>query len=216
MTPSEHDFTPEQQQALALAAVFQAASLADALARTGECDRAAQQALYAAVMALDANHFRDIFPSPSHLRHGHDLVQRSLNRESDNAVLRPLQYALGLVHLAHQLQKQADITQILRHRLEALDAQRSHFDSLTDSAFSHRLAGIYTDTVGTFRFRIQVKGEPRHLQNSDTVAAIRGVFLAGIRAAFLWRQYGGRRWHLLFRRKRLLRAAKSINFNKLD
>jgi len=34
--------------------------------------------------------------------------------------------------------------------------------------------------------------------------------LTGIRAAILWRQVGGRRWHLLFNRKRYFKDAKGL------
>ena len=40
---------------------------------------------------------------------------------------------------------------------------------------------------------------------------IRALLLSGIRAAFLWRQLGGRRWSLLLRRKKLLQAAQSLS-----
>ncbi|WP_156501040.1 DUF489 family protein, partial [Alcanivorax sp. HI0044] len=71
------------------------------------------------------------------------------------------------------------------------------------------------DTLGTFRFRIQVKGDPAHLQDDDKAARIRALFLAGVRAAFLWHQLGGRRWHLLFHRKRLLSLIESIDISVL-
>ncbi len=40
---------------------------------------------------------------------------------------------------------------------------------------------------------------------------IRALLLAGIRAAFLWRQLGGRRWRLLLQRKKLLQASQNLS-----
>ncbi|MGH8570919.1 MAG: DUF489 family protein, partial [Gammaproteobacteria bacterium] len=40
---------------------------------------------------------------------------------------------------------------------------------------------------------------------------IRAVLLAGVRAAMLWHQIGGRRWHLPVFRKRILRALCDIS-----
>ena len=54
-----------------------------------------------------------------------------------------------------------------------------------------------------------------HLQDENKAARVRALFLAGVRAAFLWHQLGGRRWQLLFQRKRLLTAIESININNL-
>ena len=194
-------FSPEQQQLLALAAVFEAAQLADDV--------------IAGVMALDAEDFDSIYAQPDQLREGVSLLNRSLNKDSRGANLRPLNYGLALLHLAGKLRKNEDTVSILRNRLLALSGQQAHFDKFSDDAFCHRIAGIYVDTLGTFRFRIQVKGDPAHLQDDDKAARIRALFLAGVRAAFLWHQLGGRRWHLLFHRKRLLSLIDSIDINNL-
>jgi high frequency lysogenization protein len=45
-----------------------------------------------------------------------------------------------------------------------------------------------------------VTGNPTYLQNTATADKVRALLLAGIRAAILWRQVGGQRWHLLFKR----------------
>ena len=104
----------------------------------------------------------------------------------------------------------------MRHRLIALEGQRQHFQGgTTNVTFCHRLAGIYLDTLGTFRFRIRVQGEPARLQDEDNAARIRALFLAGVRAAFLWHQLGGRRWRLLFQRKQQLEILESIKFSEL-
>lgn len=208
-------FSPEQQQLLALAAVFEAAQLADDVAQRGDCDPKAFEGLIAGVMALDADDFDSIYTQPALLRDGVSLLNRSLNKEGRGANLRPLNYGLALLHLAGKLRKNEDTVSILRNRLLALSGQQAHFDKFSDDAFCHRIAGIYVDTLGTFRFRIQVKGDPAHLQDDDKAARIRALFLAGVRAAFLWHQLGGRRWHLLFHRKRLLSLIDSIDINNL-
>ena len=208
-------FSPEQQQLLALAAVFEAAQLADDVAQRGDCDPKAFEALIIGVMALDADDFDDIYGQPALLREGVSLLNRSLNKDSAGANLRPLNYGLALLHLAGKLRKNDDTVSILRNRLLALSGQQAHFDKFSDDAFCHRIAGIYVDTLATFRFRIQVKGDPAHLQDDDKAARIRALFLAGVRAAFLWHQLGGRRWHLLFHRKRLLALIDSIDINNL-
>jgi high frequency lysogenization protein len=55
-----------------------------------------------------------------------------------------------------------------------------------------------------------VQGDPTHLRNPETGARIRAFLLAGIRAALLWRQCGGRRRDLLLRRGRLIAAAREL------
>ena len=60
-----------------------------------------------------------------------------------------------------------------------------------------------------------MQGEPARLQDEDNAARIRALFLAGVRAAFLWHQLGGRRWRLLFQRKQQLEILESIKFSGL-
>jgi high frequency lysogenization protein len=40
---------------------------------------------------------------------------------------------------------------------------------------------------------------------------VRALLLAGIRAAFLWRQLGGRRWKLVLQRRRLLQRCQALS-----
>ncbi len=75
----------------------------------------------------------------------------------------------------------------------------------------HSISGIYQDTLSHQRFRIKVTGSAQHLQNSRNADIIRALLLAGIRAAFLWRQLGGHRWRLLLQRKKLLQASQNLS-----
>lgn len=203
-------FNHEQQQMLALAAVFQAAVLADRIATRGDADSTAVEALLGGIMAMDAGDFEQIYPNPAALEDGVRLLRQSLGREHSRDAARPLSYALALLHLSSKLRKNDEVISLLRHRLIALQGQREHFDSLANVTFCHRLAGIYLDTLGTFRFRIRVQGDPAKLQDEDNAARIRALFLAGVRAAFLWHQLDGRRWRLLFQRKQRLEILNSI------
>lgn len=205
----------EQQPIMALAAVFEAAALADRLAHEGDADSGVIEELLGGVMALNATEFDSIYPHPERFTDGLRLLRLSLSRTQSRATARPLNYTVGLMHLTGQLRRNQDMTNILRHRLIALEGQRDHFDSLAGATFCHRLAGIYLDTLGTFRFRIRVQGDPAILQNDDNAARIRALFLAGVRAAFLWHQMGGRRWQLLFQRKRYYDLLNTIKINDL-
>ncbi|MDO6805406.1 DUF489 family protein, partial [Wenyingzhuangia sp. 1_MG-2023] len=66
-------------------------------------------------------------------------------------------------------------------------------------------------TLSNLSFRIHVTGDPMHLQNEHTANKVRALLLSGIRAAILWRQVGGRRWHLLLRRKQYLNALAQLS-----
>jgi high frequency lysogenization protein len=78
--------------------------------------------------------------------------------------------------------------------------------SSDDSEVIANIADLYEETVSTLVLRIQVRGEIRFLQNDINVNKVRALLLSGIRSSVLWHQLGGRRWHLLFLRRRLKSA----------
>ena len=72
------------------------------------------------------------------------------------------------------------------------------------------VADLYKRTLSNLSFRIHVTGNPTYLQNPATANKVRALLLAGIRAAILWRQVGGKRWHLMVSRSRYLKACDEI------
>lgn len=207
--------SPDEQQVIALAAIFQAAVLADRLANGYQAHPGSVGVLTESVLSLDSTSVDDVFTDPTVLDPGLSALERVLRHGQDRESNRPVAYTLGLIQLAHRLRKNDGLTDILRNRLEALRAQRPHFDDPADRNFCHRLAGIYQDTLGTLRFHIRVQGQPEYLNNDDTAARIRALFLGGIRGAFLWHQAGGRRYHFITRRPRLLKALEQVKNNKV-
>jgi high frequency lysogenization protein len=61
------------------------------------------------------------------------------------------------------------------------------------------------------KFRIKVNGSAQHLENPQNADVIRAALMAGIRAGFLWRQLGGRRWKLVVQRKRVLETSQNLS-----
>lgn len=201
----------DRNQTLALAAIFQAALLADKVASSGELDAAMATPLLDSVLVLDADAASEIYPDAASLRPGLSLLRDALQGGQRPNNMRPVSHALSLIQLATFLRRNNELTQILRHRLEALRSQENSTlagQSVDDRA--QRYAGVYLDTLGTMKFRIRVQGDPRHLQNESLASNIRALFLAGVRAAFLWHAAGGRRWQLLFSRRRLLNATTEL------
>ena len=75
---------------------------------------------------------------------------------------------------------------------------------------SLQLGAAYVDTLGTLDFRIQVRGNAQQLQAPGMAERVRAILLAGVRAAWLWQRLGGRRWHLIFMRGRILREIRDL------
>jgi high frequency lysogenization protein len=73
-----------------------------------------------------------------------------------------------------------------------------------------RLADTYSQTISTLSPRIMVSGENNQLKNPENANRVRALLLAGIRSAVLWRQCGGRQWHLLLQRRKLIESARQL------
>ena len=189
----------ESDRVLALSGVFQAARLARDIARSGVCDAQAFDASRETLFDFEPESVASVFGGPQ----GAVLGLRTLLQHLEHPQQRDLEisrYVVSLLHLCDRLLRDRQGMQDLHNDLNALARRRGHIE-LTDAVTHIQLAQTYQDRVSVLGPRILVRGEPLHLQNPDNAARIRVVLLAGIRAAVLWRQAGGRKWQLLLRRR---------------
>ncbi|MDG5500510.1 high frequency lysogenization protein HflD [Marinobacter sp. BGYM27] len=199
-----------EEQTLALAGIFQAAALVQQLAHRGQCAPSTLETSIGSLFATNPPTTLSVFGELKDLREGLSVVSKLLQTQSGQQDIEILRYALNLIHLEAKLRKQPDMIDILGSRIKQARHTADHF------GFSHinlinNLASVYTDTISTFRLRIQVTGDPNHLRTEETAARVRALLLAGIRSAVLWHQTGGRRWHLVFYRKRVVECARRLS-----
>ncbi|WP_439858656.1 high frequency lysogenization protein HflD [Pseudomonas sp. MBLB4136] len=197
--------TPTQEQLVALGAVFESAVLVDKLARTGQIGEPALACMLGSLLARNPQSTLDVYGGDDlGLRDGYRALVGALERDPSSLQRDPLRYALALLGLERKLDKRDDLLQIMGSRLDQIQQQTEHFGVVHDNVIAS-CGSLYQDTISTFRQRIQVQGDMRHLQQPSNAAKIRALLLAGIRAARLWRQLGGHRWQLLFSRGKLLK-----------
>lgn len=216
------------EQAIALAGLFQAAALVEQIATRGMVQQNNLETCIYSIMQLNPANTEDVYGGNRDLPYNLSLGLRNLQdlidkprAEHNKDVIR---YALSMVHLERKLSAEPEMMNNLAARLDQVKQQALYFaeeaaesESALDNpeVFCHpnvlaNIASTYQETISTFSFRIQVTGDPRHLQNNENAAKIRALLLAGIRSAMLWRQKGGRRWHLLFFKSRLRPSLKKI------
>jgi high frequency lysogenization protein len=196
---------PTQEQLIALGAVFEAAVLADKIARTGQVSEASMSCMLGSLLVRDPKSTLDVYGGDDlNLRDGYRALVSSLERNPAALQREPLRYALALLGLERQLDKRGDMLQVMGSRLDQIQQQVEHFGLVHDNVIA-ACGGLYQDTISTFRQRIQVHGDMRFLQQPSNAAKIRALLLAGIRSARLWRQLGGHRWQLVFSRGKLLK-----------
>nr|WP_176031434.1 MULTISPECIES: high frequency lysogenization protein HflD [Pseudomonas] len=193
-----------RQQLIALGAVFESAALVDKLARTGQISEAPLDCMLGSLLARNPASTLDVYGGDSlNLRDGFKALASALERKPGSLQREPLRYALAMLTLERQLDKRGDMLDLIGQRLDQVEQQVQHFGLVHENVIAS-FASIYQDTLSTFRQRIQVHGDMRHLQVSSNAARIRALLLAGIRSARLWRQLGGSRWQMVFSRRRLL------------
>ena len=198
--------TPMQEQLVALGAVFEAAALVDRIARTGQVSNASLACMLASLLVRASKPVVEVYGGDDiTLRDGYRALASALERDTNSLQREPLRYALAMIGLERQLDKRGDMLQVIGSRLDQIQQQVDHF-GLTHENVVASFDGLYQDTISTFRQRIQVQGDMRHLQQSDNAAKIRALLFAGIRSARLWRQLGGHRWQLVFSRRKMLDA----------
>lgn len=197
-------------QIIALSGVFEAAALVDRLARTGQIPEAPLGCMLGSLLVRDPKTTLDVYGGDTaNLREGFRALVSALERDPNSLQREPLRYALSLIGLERQLNKRDDMLDIMGTRLDQIQQQVQHFGLIHENVIAS-CAGLYQDTLSTFRQRIQVHGDMRHLQINANAARIRALLLTGIRSARLWRQLGGNRWQMLFNRKKMLNELRPL------
>ena len=190
-----------EETTLALAGIFQAAELVKQVARKGMVDTAPFETSVYSILQLDADSTEAVYGELSGLKLGLGLVRDQLGgKQRDMEIMR---YSWGAMFLERKLPRNRDM---LNELAEGIGEISEYAD---DCGLSHpellsKLARLYSNTISTFDYRIQVTGEPRFLENPANADRVRTLLLAGIRSAVLWRQTGGTRWQLLLSRRKIM------------
>jgi high frequency lysogenization protein len=194
---------------LALAGLFQAARLAQQLAREGRAEPSALAASVQSLLIIDAPTTESVYGGVRGVRPGLELLRDKLaGGNTDANDVEIARYVIGIIHLEGQLRRRPEIQDAIRRGIEATREQMKFFEAAENGETLHprlveKLAELYTQTISTLTPRIMVNGEHGHLSNPLIAARVRAALFAGIRSAFLWHQLGGSRWQLLFSRKKI-------------
>lgn len=193
----------QQEQLVALGAIFTAAIQADKIARTGQYDEGPTECLLKSLLVTNPQTTLDVYGGDDYeLLDGYRFLCKFLERNTgiSREILR---YGLSIILLERKLTTNNSMLQTIASNLEQISSKVEHFGLFHDNVFS-ACGGLYEQTISTFNHRIQVVGDMAYLQQPHIAAQIRTLLLTGIRSAMLWNQLGGRRWHLLLKREKLL------------
>jgi high frequency lysogenization protein len=198
----------EKDRAIALAGVFQAALLAQQIARQGRTDETAFEQSLESIFQIDPEDVAAVYGGPAGVRLGLMTLVRQLDRPAERD-LDVTRHAVTLLQLAPKLKADPPRMANLAEGIKSAAARREHYPPAHEDQVA-ALADLYQRNVSTLGTRVLLRGEPVYLENPANQARIRAVLLAGIRAAVLWLQCGGSRWRLLFGRRSLSSAAQKL------
>ncbi len=151
---------------------------------------------------FDADDAAGIYQSKNNLALGIEVLAQVLGSGPGKDQQNILRYMMNLLNLQAQLNKHPGILDVLSTRLKQIERNIELHPEQGNQLHSN-LAQLYQDTIGTLGFRIHVVGNPELLQQATTAATIRALLLSGIRAGTLWQQVGGKRWKLIFQRRKI-------------
>ncbi len=204
-----------RDQVIALAGIFQSARLVQQLARDGRAERDAFRDSIRSVLTVDAPDVAAVYGGIGGVRFGLELLRTKLVGRSTPSDLEMARYVVAMMHLEGLLRRKPAVQETIRAGIDTAQNQMKFFEADAGDEDVHpllveKLAELYAQTISVLGPRIMVSGEHGHLANPAIAARVRAALLAGIRAAVLWRQLGGRRWRLLFSRGRIARTAQEL------
>ena len=209
-------------QCFAFVGLAQASGLVHSTASGHEPDPASYSGLYRAMLDQNPSDTSDLIQLGD-FSTGATTAHAMLGR-SDEDQTQSLRYALAVIDASNRLRRYPRVIDQLAAGIAEL-SRPANFQTTAESAAAaspgeiptwdmpwERIAELYVETLGTLDSRIQVTGSPSILQRPDVASKIRSLLLMGVRFAWLWRQLGGRRWHLLTHRNRIRSTINNLEF----
>jgi high frequency lysogenization protein len=197
----------DQDRIIALAGLHQAAHCVLRIANRGSVDTEQMEPCLYSLFQVDAEDVPSVFGPPGAVATGARQVIAQLTGQPERN-MELTRYVVTLLKHERTLAGRGDMLAAIRDGINTAARERGDAH-LLDRAVVSGLAGIYSATISKLEPRIIVRGNPLYLQNEENKERIRALLLAGIRAAMLWRQCGGRRMQILLGRRKLLDSARA-------
>jgi len=190
-----------RDQTIAIAGVFQAASLVKQIANTGMANSAVIEASLETLFKFDAETVEDVYGGVAGVGAGIRELNRQINASKGERDLDITRYVISLLVLEKKLSANKTMLNQIASTLENIKSGLDYFSLMHENTIL-KLGQLYKDTISNLNPRIIVSGEQSHLSNQNNASRIRALLLAGLRSAILWRQCGGSRWSILLNRKK--------------
>lgn len=201
----------ERDRIIALSALLQSVTLVQQIAETGKVNQVEFETLLNSLIATDAPNTEAVYGNIAQLKTGIEQLNNQLSKNKEKKDVQLLRYVISLLHLERRLAKRPAMLDLIGRDIDQIPQQIDYFGDINNPQVIARFADIYHRTISELTPRIQVHGDPTFLQHTDNVNRVRALLLAGIRAAMLWHQKGGRRWQFIFQSNKILKIATDLS-----
>lgn len=208
-------------ETMALGALFQCCGQITRVASTGYFDELAASCVLRAMLVTDPKTLEDIYDPPQ-LATGLRLMLEALGNspgDKTREIIDITKIAFKIIALELSIERSAGVFARMGgeiDRIRALAGQEDPNCTAPDCRivlkqdYVREYAVLYQSLISPNFTKLIIYGEAAVLSRTENQEKIRALILAGIRAALLWRQEGGRRRWLFFRRKAILDYARNL------
>ena len=200
-----------RDQTIALAGLTQTSCLITHLALTGKAAEDSVQAMLGSVFQTQPKSTDSVFGGVGEISMGLSMLVRLLRLPPRGADEQwsCIRYMLDMITLSGQLTRRGDMLDVLRSRLLDIEALWVRRTDPPEEVYA-QVDRLYRDTLSKLPHKMRISGQRDHISRPAVVHRIRSLLLSGVRAAVLWRQLGGRRHALLFKRRRMIQLAERL------
>jgi len=143
---------PTSDQAMALAAVFQACHLVDMLANSGQAPTDDIKLSMAALLNQNPSSLQDMYGPSDNLQTGINAMTTLLGDRQNTTTftLQTLSYVLTVLSIERQLNSRPEMLESIASGIDSANRQAQHFSIVHDNVFAnlgHILTGADTATI---------------------------------------------------------------------
>jgi len=198
------------EQTIAFAAICQTAVMVQGIARKNQLDDDLFTLMLNSIINMTPSNTLNVYGDELvNLQEGLTMMFTQIGDSTAKKDPELTRYIVSLMNLERRLKGNSKALAALEAKIDDCQRQLAHFEIDSDQMISN-MASIYTDVISPLGTKIQIAGEPNILKQVGNQNRIRALLLAGVRATVLWRQVGGKRRIILFKRRSFVAAAKDL------
>lgn len=199
-------------QTYLIGGLYQSAEMIHQIATTGKCS---YEDFKHIIMALKISKFQSIeetFGSTAHLHSGLRACKTYYSMQPSHDTAATIQinrYFAELFKLASYLRKNPNLLTKIGDKVAESTPDFAELDENIEQLIRH-FATMYSEIISPNAPRILIRGTENHLKIEFNAQKVRTLLLAGLRIVLLWRECGGKQWHLFIRRKKILETCHQL------